>query len=403
MSTLTTTAVERYQPVLTEVEQIDAGRVPGRLPRLDPRGLRAGSAPVHRLVRQHDRRLFDVRRADIECFARDLEDRGRARATVARRLCTIVGFYRYAEEEGLIEHSPAVHVRRPRHRLRVPRRPPGPQRARRHARSPPASASPRDHALVSLLALNGLRVSEAIGADIEALGLERGHRTLTVLRKGGKIVTIPLAPRIARAIDLAIGERRDGPIFLERRRASGWTATPPAGSCAGSPAAPGSPSGSGRTRCATRSSPPPSTPASRCATCKKPPATPTREPRCATTVAASPSTGTPPTSSPPSSPAPPADRQHRVRCAATAHRTRREPHTQGARIDTSASSIPIGVGRSRSGNLGGVENEGESERVRGTDVIEGVVRCRTGGSSLVPAVAVTRRNDGDQPIHDQGT
>ncbi len=36
---------------------------------------------------------------------------------------------------------------------------------------------------VSLLALNGLRVSEAIGADIDALGLERGHRTLTVLRK----------------------------------------------------------------------------------------------------------------------------------------------------------------------------------------------------------------------------
>jgi integrase/recombinase XerD len=31
--------------------------------------------------------------------------------------------------------------------------------------------------------LNGLRVSEAIGANFEALGLERGHRTLTVLRK----------------------------------------------------------------------------------------------------------------------------------------------------------------------------------------------------------------------------
>ena len=70
-----------------------------------------------------------------------------------------------------------------------------------------------EHALISVLALNGLRVSEATGADIEALGLERGHRTLTVLRKGGKIVTIPLAPRTARAIDLAIGERTEGPIF----------------------------------------------------------------------------------------------------------------------------------------------------------------------------------------------
>jgi site-specific recombinase XerD len=32
-------------------------------------------------------------------------------------------------------------------------------------------------------------------------------------RKGGKIVTIPLAPRTARSPDLAIGERLDGPIF----------------------------------------------------------------------------------------------------------------------------------------------------------------------------------------------
>ena len=43
-------------------------------------------------------------------------------------------------------------------------------------------------------------MSEATGASIEALGVERGHRTLVVTRKGGKVVTIPLAPRTARAI-----------------------------------------------------------------------------------------------------------------------------------------------------------------------------------------------------------
>jgi integrase/recombinase XerD len=75
-------------------------------------------------------------------------------------------------------------------------------------------AGGRDHALIRLLALNGLRVSEALGADIEDLGLERGHRTLTILRKGGKVVIVPLAPRTARAIDLAVGERCDGPIFV---------------------------------------------------------------------------------------------------------------------------------------------------------------------------------------------
>ena len=69
-------------------------------------------------------------------------------------------------------------------------------------------------ALVSLLALNGLRVFEATGADIEALGTERGHRTLAITRQGGKKAVIPLAPRTARAIDLAICERCEGPIFL---------------------------------------------------------------------------------------------------------------------------------------------------------------------------------------------
>jgi integrase/recombinase XerD len=58
--------------------------------------------------------LFSVRRADIETFARELEARGRARATVTRRLCAIAGFYKYAVEEELLEQSPAAHVRRPR-------------------------------------------------------------------------------------------------------------------------------------------------------------------------------------------------------------------------------------------------------------------------------------------------
>ena len=80
---------------------------------------------------------------------------------------------------------------------------------------PRTGGPPAEHALISLLALNGLRASEATGADIEHLGLERGHRPLVISRKGGKVVTIPLAPRTARAIDLAIGERTSGPLFLD--------------------------------------------------------------------------------------------------------------------------------------------------------------------------------------------
>jgi site-specific recombinase XerD len=162
---------------------------------------------------QHQVRLFQARRADIECFARDLETRGRARATITRRLCTIAGFYKYAVEEELLDHSPAAHVRRPR--LDYESTATGLDRNEMGALLVAAGLGPpAEHALISLLALNGLRVSEATGADIETLGVERGHRTLVITRKGGKVVTIPLAPRTARAIDLAIGERSQGPIFL---------------------------------------------------------------------------------------------------------------------------------------------------------------------------------------------
>ena len=168
---------------------------------------------------QHQLRLFAARRADIECFARDLEARGRARATITRRLCTVAGFYRYAVEEELLDHSPAAHVRRPRldyesHAIGLDRNELGALLVAAGL-GPPA-----EHALISLLALNGLRVSEATGANIEALGVERGHRTLVVTRKGGKVVTIPLAPRTARAIDLAIGERTEGPDLPDPRRAA---------------------------------------------------------------------------------------------------------------------------------------------------------------------------------------
>jgi integrase/recombinase XerD len=157
--------------------------------------------------------LLAVRRADIEGFARDLEARGRARSTVTLRLCTIAGFYKYAVEEELLEHSPAAHIRRPRvdyesHAIALDRNELGTLLVAAGL-GPPA-----EHALISLVALNGLRVSEATGADIEHLGLERGHRILTITRKGGKVVTIPLAPRTARAIDLAVGDRSDGAMFL---------------------------------------------------------------------------------------------------------------------------------------------------------------------------------------------
>ena len=158
--------------------------------------------------------------------------------------------------------------------------------------------------MACLLALNGLRISEALGAEVDNLDVNRGHRTLFIDRKGNKTATIPMSPRTARALDLYIGERETGPVFLNHdgtrrldRHASARIVRRLA-KRAGidkriSPHSLGTPS-----------SPPPSTPESRSETSKKRPPTPIRVRRCDMTAAEGPSTATPPTSSPPSSPAP---------------------------------------------------------------------------------------------------
>jgi site-specific recombinase XerD len=113
-TTTTTTAIVPFDPVFADPKRLALG------------GFLAGYSGLTRDAYELDLRqfvvwcddqqldFFEVRRADIEAFARELERRGRARATVARRLCTVTSFYRYAEEERLLAHSPAVHVRRPR-------------------------------------------------------------------------------------------------------------------------------------------------------------------------------------------------------------------------------------------------------------------------------------------------
>src|SRR6516225_12246764 len=112
--TATTTVLVPRQPAFSDAERLAlAGFLAGY------RGLTrdAYSLDLRQFTnwcRARSLNLFAARRADIESFARDLEARGRARATVTRRLCAIAGFYRYAVEEELLEHSPAAHVRRPR-------------------------------------------------------------------------------------------------------------------------------------------------------------------------------------------------------------------------------------------------------------------------------------------------
>src|SRR5450631_2194843 len=130
--------------------------------------------------------VFAMTRPHLEICVRWMEEQRRyAPATTARRLSTVARFYRFAVIDGYLDRSPAEYVRRPH----VPEESQalGLDRMQLGALVSAARASsPDDAALITMLGLLGLRISEACGADIADLGTERGHRTLHIIGKGNK-------------------------------------------------------------------------------------------------------------------------------------------------------------------------------------------------------------------------
>ena len=138
-------------------------------------------------------------------------------STVSRRVSVLTGFYRTSVIDGILDASPAEHLRRPT----VPPESPtlGLTHLQFEALLTAARTSPNrcDYALVAMLGLLGLRIFVATGLDIGDLREEHGHRVLRVVGKGTKIVLVPLPPAVARAIDQAITGRTTGPILLNTR------------------------------------------------------------------------------------------------------------------------------------------------------------------------------------------
>jgi site-specific recombinase XerD len=138
-------------------------------------------------------------------------------STISRRFSVAAGFYRTCVIDGVLEHSPAEHVRRPHVSAESPTL--GLTHLQFEALLTAARESVNDYdfALVAMLGLLGLRIFEATGADIADLSEEHGHRVLRVCGKGTKIVLVPLPPAVGRAIDRAVAGRTGGAILLKNR------------------------------------------------------------------------------------------------------------------------------------------------------------------------------------------
>ena len=142
------------------------------------------------MAADHDLAVLAATRAHLELYRTSMEERGLAASTIDRRPSTTCGFYRFAHIDGRITSNPAQYVRRPTVH---------PSERRELDREELGrfffTSERFDHAhaaLAVLLGLNGLRVSEACGANIDDMAFDRRHRVLRIVGKGNKPALIPL-------------------------------------------------------------------------------------------------------------------------------------------------------------------------------------------------------------------
>jgi integrase/recombinase XerD len=152
---------------------------------------------------------LDIERTHVELYLRWFERQVGSINTVGHGLSVLASFYRWLVETGLADTTPIAAVRRPS-RDETPRQ----TRLTRHELADWLNTAEHDggaiYAMACLLLLNGLRVSEVCGIDIDDLAEVRWHHTVTIHGKGDKDATIPLAPRTRAAVEQAVDGRDDG-------------------------------------------------------------------------------------------------------------------------------------------------------------------------------------------------
>lgn len=144
-------------------------------------------------------------------------------ATIARRVSSVSRLYLVLRGEGVTTADPLANVDRPRN--------PQPSDARILGLDAPTTVrllaaadahSPRMAALLWLLTAAGLRISEALGCDVDAIAIVRGHYTITVVGKGRKTRTVAVPPDASYRIETYLSGRTVGPLFQVEGGGERW-------------------------------------------------------------------------------------------------------------------------------------------------------------------------------------
>ncbi|XTZ17397.1 tyrosine-type recombinase/integrase [Micromonospora echinospora] len=154
----------------------------------------------------------------VNAYGRDLESTLAARtgrpltpATVARKLSALSSWYDFLVKLRAVDANPVAGADRPQvdrdHSATVGLAPREVDALLAAAEADTGPTGVRNRAVVALLADLGLRVGELVSLNLDDLGVERGHRSVRFVGKGGRSRRRALAPGTAYAVDAYLAAR----------------------------------------------------------------------------------------------------------------------------------------------------------------------------------------------------
>ncbi|MES1940036.1 tyrosine recombinase XerC [Salinisphaera sp. T5B8] len=139
-----------------------------------------------------------VTTADLREFVAARHRAGLKPASLARLVSALRSFYVWQMREGLAARNPAVDVRAPKRAARLPETVDVDDLAALLDATPQDDLEIRDHALLELFYSAGVRLSEAVGLDINDIDLAGGEAR--VLGKGSRQRSVPIGSRAIAAL-----------------------------------------------------------------------------------------------------------------------------------------------------------------------------------------------------------
>lgn len=135
----------------------------------------------------------------VRMFAARSHAGGLAPRSVQRRLSAVRSFLRWLQREKAVTGNPALDVRAPKTRRRLPVTVDADQIARLLDLRPEHPLEHRDLALMELFYSSGLRLAELVGLDLPDLDLT--DRTVRVTGKGRKVRIVPVGRKAVSALE----------------------------------------------------------------------------------------------------------------------------------------------------------------------------------------------------------